>query len=100
MAVIGILLSLILLMVMAYRGFSVIVFAPIFAIAAAIFSGMAVMPTYTEVFLPNLGNYVKVYFPFFLLGAVFGKVMEQSGAAKSIAKFIVEKLGKSVLCYL
>lgn len=94
MAVIGILLSLILLMVMAYRGFSVIVFAPIFAIAAAIFSGMAVMPTYTEVFLPNLGNYVKVYFPFFLLGAVFGKVMEQSGAAKSIAKFIVEKLGK------
>ena len=94
MAVIGILLSLALLMFMAYRGFSVIVFAPIFAIAAAIFSGMAVMPTYTEIFLPNLGNYVKVYFPFFLLGAVFGKVMEQSGAAKSIAKFIVEKLGK------
>lgn len=94
MAVIGILLSLALLMIMAYRGFSVIVFAPIFAIAAAIFSGMAIMPTYTEIFLPNLGNYVKVYFPFFLLGAVFGKVMEQSGAAKSIAKFIVEKLGK------
>jgi H+/gluconate symporter-like permease len=94
MAVIGILLSLALLMFMAYRGFSVIVFAPIFAIAAAIFSGMAIMPTYTEIFLPNLGNYVKVYFPFFLLGAVFGKVMEQSGAAKSIAKFIVEKLGK------
>jgi len=94
MAVIGILLSLGLLMYMAYRGFSVIVFAPIFAIIAAVFSGMAIMPTYTEIFLPNLGNYVKVYFPFFLLGAVFGKVMEQSGAAKSIAKFIVEKLGK------
>lgn len=94
MAVIGILLSLGLLMFMAYKGFSVIFFAPIFAILAAIFSGMSIMPTYTEIFLPNLGNYVKVYFPFFLLGAVFGKVMEQSGAAKSIAKFIVEKLGK------
>ncbi|AWK52815.1 transporter [Clostridium beijerinckii] len=94
MAVVGILISLALLMFMAYKGFSVIIFAPIFAIAAAIFSGMAIMPTYTEIFLPNLGNYVKVYFPFFLLGAVFGKVMEQSGAAKSIAKYIVEKLGK------
>ncbi|AWI04199.1 GntP family permease [Clostridium drakei] len=94
MAVLGIVLSLVLLMFMAYKGYSVILFAPIFALLAAIFSGMAIMPTYTEIFLPNLGNYVKVYFPFFLLGAVFGKAMEQSGAAKSIAKTIVEKLGK------
>ena len=94
MAVLGILLSLALLMFMAYRGFSVIFFAPVFAILAAIFSGMAIMPTYTEIFLPNLANYVKVYFPFFLLGAVFGKVMEESGAAKAIAKAIVNKLGK------
>lgn len=94
MAVLGILLSLGLLMFMAYRGFSVIFFAPIFAILAAIFSGMAIMPTYTEIFLPNLAGYVKVYFPFFLLGAVFGKAMEESGAAKSIAKVIVQKLGK------
>ena len=94
MAVLGILLSLGLLMFMAYRGFSVIFFAPIFAILAAIFSGMAIMPTYTEIFLPNLANYVKVYFPFFLLGAVFGKVMEESGAAKAIARAIVQKLGK------
>jgi H+/gluconate symporter-like permease len=55
---------------------------------------MAIMPTFTEIFLPNLANYVKVYFPFFLLGAVFGKVMEESGAAKAIAKAIVQKLGK------
>ncbi|MDQ7093154.1 GntP family permease [Desulfosporosinus sp. PR] len=94
MAVLGIILSLGLLMFMAYRGFSVIFFAPIFAILAAIFSGMAIMPTYTEIFLPNLANYLKVYFPFFLLGAVFGKVMEESGAAKAIAKAIVQTLGK------
>lgn len=94
MAVLGILLSLGLLMFMAYRGFSVIFFAPVFAILAAIFSGMAIMPTYTEIFLPNLAGYVKVYFPFFLLGAVFGKAMEESGAAKAIAKVIVQKLGK------
>ncbi|MBE3555123.1 MAG: GntP family permease [Thermicanus sp.] len=95
MEVFGILLSLGLLMFLAYRGFSVIAFAPIFAILAALFSGMAIMPTYTEIFLPNLANYVKIYFPFFLLGAIFGKTMEESGAAKAIAKMIVEKLGKN-----
>lgn len=94
MAVIGIIVSLGLLIFMAYKGFSVIFFAPVFALLAALFSGMALLPTYTEIFLPNLGNYVKTYFPFFLLGAVFGKAMEESGAAKSIAKTIVEKLGK------
>lgn len=94
MAVIGIILSLGLLIFMAYKGFSVIFFAPVFALLAALFSGMALLPTYTEIFLPNLANYAKVYFPFFLLGAVFGKAMEQSGAAKSIARAIVGKLGK------
>ncbi|MCB2358421.1 GntP family permease [Clostridium estertheticum] len=94
LGVFGILLSLCLLMFMAYKGFSVIVFAPIFALLAALFSGMAILPTYTEIFLPNLGKYVTIYFPFFLLGAIFGKTMEQSGAAKAIAKAIVEKLGK------
>lgn len=91
--VIGILLALGFLIFMAYKGYSVIFFAPIFAILAAVFSGMSIMPTYTEIFLPNAANYIKVYFPFFLLGAVFGKVMEESGAAASIAKAIVSKLG-------
>ncbi|HEY5526181.1 MAG TPA: GntP family permease [Candidatus Anoxymicrobiaceae bacterium] len=93
MAVFGIILALFLLMFMAYRGFSVIFFAPVFAILAALFSGMALLPTYTEIFLPALANYVKVFFPFFLLGAIFGKVMEESGAAKAIARAIVSKLG-------
>ncbi|WP_446899102.1 GntP family permease [Clostridium sp. LBM24168] len=94
MGVIGIILALGLLIFMAYKGFSVIFFAPVFALVGALLSGMALLPTYTEIFLPNLGNYVKTYFPFFLLGAVFGKAMEESGAARSIAKSIVEKLGK------
>jgi len=93
MAILGIILALTLLMFMAYRGFSVIFFAPVFAVLAAVFSGMAVLPTYTEIFLPALANYVKIFFPFFLLGAIFGKVMEESGAARAIAKAIVSRLG-------
>ncbi len=80
-------------MVMAYRGFSVIFFAPVFALLAAAFSGLSVMPAYTELFLPSMANYVKAFFPFFLLGAVFGKSMEYSGAAEAIAGAVVKKLG-------
>lgn len=92
-AVIGLLLGLGFLMFMAYRGFSVIFFAPVFALMAAAFSGLSVMPAYTELFLPSMAGYVKTYFPFFLLGAVFGKSMEYSGAAEAIAGAVVKKLG-------
>lgn len=93
MGSLGIFFSLALLMFMAYRGYSVIFFAPIFALLAAALSGMSPLPTYTELFLPQMAGYVKTYFPFFLLGAVFGKVMEQSGAAQAIAHLITKKLG-------
>lgn len=94
MEVIGILLSLFLLMFVAYRGFSVILFAPILALLAASLQGMSVMPTYTELFMERAVGYVKSFFPVFLLGAVLGKVMEDTGMAKSIAHEIVTALGK------
>lgn len=94
MAVLGIFLALGLLIFLAYKGFSVVVMAPVCALVAVLLSGMSILPSYTEIFLPNLANYLKVYFPFFLLGAIFGKAMEESGAAKAIAKAIVNKLGK------
>jgi len=91
--VIGIFVSLALLMWIAYRGYSVIFFAPFLAVFAAVTAGYPVFPTYTEIFMPSLANYAKSYFPMFLLGAVFGKVMEESGAAKSIAHWITKSLG-------
>ncbi|MFZ5944135.1 MAG: GntP family permease [Bacillota bacterium] len=91
--VLGIILSLALLMFIAYRGYSVILFAPVCALLAAVTAGYPILGTYTEVFMPNAMNYAKSYFPVFLLGAVFGKVMEESGAAKSIAQWIIKKLG-------
>ena len=93
LGVIGILLSLILLTYIAYRGLSVILFAPVCALLAAFIGGWPLMPAYTEVFMPRGVIYVKNFFPVFLLGAVFGKVMEESGCARSIARFVAEKLG-------
>lgn len=97
--VIGIILSLILLMYLAYKGISVLILAPILACFAALLNGFAtgdihILATYTEVFMKSLGGYVMKYFPLFLLGAIFGKVMDDTGAAKSIANIICEKLGK------
>lgn len=94
MEVLSIFLSLGLLMLFAYRGFSVILFAPVFAILAAVMSGKAALPSYTQLFMPEAVNYVKLYFPMFMLGAVFGKVMEETGLAKSIALYLVHTLGK------
>ncbi|KYZ76978.1 transporter [Anaerosporomusa subterranea] len=90
----GILLSLFLLMFFAYRGFSVILFSPIFALLAATMSGLALMPAYTELFMAKAVVYVKTFFPIFMLGAVFGKVMEDTGLAKSISISIIKGLGQ------
>ena len=97
--VIGIIISLVLLMYLAYRGWSIILLAPILALFASAFTileggdfhGLAI---YTEDFMVSLAGYVKTYFPIFLLGAVFGRLLDASGAANSIAEFIGEKLGK------
>lgn len=97
--VIGIILSLGLLIYLAYRGWSIILLAPILALLASAFAlfeggsfhGIAI---YTEAFMSSLGNYVKAYFPIFMLGAIFGKLMDASGSADAIATFISEKAGK------
>ncbi|MCY6484423.1 GntP family permease [Clostridium aestuarii] len=95
--VIGVIVSLVLLMYLAYRGISVLVLAPVLAMFAALMSGGVsahVMATYTEIFMKAFAGYAKSYFPIFLLGAIFGKLMDDSGAAKAIAHAIANKLGK------
>lgn len=93
--VIGIIISLFLLMFIAYRGYSVIFWAPVLALLAALTAGYPLFASYTEIFMVKAMAYAKSYFPIFLLGAVFGKIMEETGAAKSIARWIMNTLGAS-----
>ena len=96
MGLLGIVISLILLMYLAYRGINVLILAPAMALLAVLMSGdLPILATYTQVFMQSLGGYVIVYFPLFLLGAIFGKIMADSGAARSIAEWIVARLGAS-----
>jgi H+/gluconate symporter-like permease len=88
--------ALFLLMFVAYRGFSVILFAPIAAMLAVLATDPSAVPTlFTSVFMERMVGFVKLYFPVFLLGAVFGKVIELSGFAQSIVAAIIGLVGKS-----
>ena len=94
MSIVGIVLALVLLMALAYRGVSVLLLGPLCALLAALFSpGTPIFASYTQVFMKALGGFVIAFFPLFLLGAVFGKMMEASGAAPAIAQGIVRRLG-------
>ena len=94
MGVVGIVLSLVLLMLLAYRGVSMIVLAPLVALLAACFDAEApLLASYTQVFMPALGRFIAAYFPLFLLGAIFGRLMEESGSSAAIANRVASLLG-------
>jgi H+/gluconate symporter-like permease len=85
---------MVILVLLAYRGFSVLVLAPAAAMIAVMFSGgESLLGYYTQIFMVKLGDFAVVYFPLFLLSAIFGKLMESSGSAKSIANYVSEKIG-------
>lgn len=94
--VLAIVVSLLLLMYFAYRGVSVIILAPVLAMFAVVFAGESsqIMGIYTQVFMQGAVGFIAKYFPIFLLGAIFGKLMQDSGSAKSIALTIIKVVGQ------
>lgn len=87
--------ALFLLMFAAYRGYSVILFAPICALlAVACTDPSYVLPMFSGIFMEKMVGFVKLYFPVFMLGAVFGKVIELSGFSKSIVSSIIQVVGR------
>jgi H+/gluconate symporter-like permease len=89
-----VLLALGLLIFVAYRGFSVILFAPLCALLAVCLTDPGhVLPFFSNVFMVKMVGFIKLYFPVFLLGAIFGKLVEVTGIAEKIAKIIVRFIG-------
>jgi H+/gluconate symporter-like permease len=88
------LLALGFLILVAYRGYSVILFAPVAALGAVLLTlPGAVLPAYTAIFMESLAAFVKNYFPVFMLGALFGKLIDISGFARAIAAAISRAAG-------
>ncbi len=95
LGVFAIILSLIALMYFAYRGVTVLILAPLLAMAAVLFAGeLPPLHALSNVFYPAAMSYVTKYFPVFLAGAIFGKLMGVTGAATAIADVISDKFGE------
>ena len=99
MGLLGILLGLGLLVGLAFRGWSVLGLAPLAALVAAAFSGEPLLAHWTQTFMGSAAGFFAQFFPLFLLGALFGKLMDDSGSVSAIAQFMTDKLGagRSVL---
>ncbi|SEO54483.1 H+/gluconate symporter [Duganella sp. CF517] len=91
-----VLAALCFLMLAAYRGYSVILFAPVAALGAVLLTDPgAVAPVFSGIFMDKMVGFIKLYFPVFLLGAVFGKLIELSGFSESIVVAAIRYIGRT-----
>lgn len=93
LGLVGMIASLGLLIWLAYRGWSVLLLAPLTAMLAAAVSGEPVLAHWTQTFMSAAARFLAQFFPLFLLGALFGKLMEDSGSVQAIADFMTRRFG-------
>ena len=94
MGLAGVLLGLALLVWLAFRGWSVLLLAPVAAMVAAGFAGEPLLAHWTQTFMGSAARFIAQFFPLFLLGALFGKLMEDSGSVTAIASRMTSWLGE------
>jgi H+/gluconate symporter-like permease len=94
MGLFGILVALGLLIWLAYRGWSILLLAPFAALLAVAFAREPLLASWTQIFMGGAASFLAQFFPLFLLGALFGKLMEDCGAVSAIAEFMRERLGE------
>jgi H+/gluconate symporter-like permease len=94
MGLLGVLLGLGLLIWLSFRGWSVLVLAPAAALVVAAAAGEPLLAHWTKTFMGAAGGFLAQFFPLFLLGALFGKLMDDSGSTAAIARVIAEQLGE------
>lgn len=98
MGLVGILLALALLMWFAYRGWSVLLLSPVAAAIAALIAGEPLLAHWTQTFMGGTARFVAQWFPLFLLGGIFGKLMDDTGSITSIARYLTESWAFSGRC--
>jgi H+/gluconate symporter-like permease len=94
MGLLGIALGLLLLLALAFRGWSVLLLAPAAALVAALFAGEPLLAHWTQTFMGGTAHFLAQFFPLFLLGALFGKLMDDSGSVTAIASYMTRRLGE------
>jgi len=94
MGLLGILVGLGLLIWLAFRGWSVLLLAPAAALVAAAFGREPLLANWTQIFMGSAARFLAQFFPIFLLGAIFGKLMEDSRSVSAVADFMTKRLGE------
>jgi H+/gluconate symporter-like permease len=94
MGLLGILVGLAMLVLFAFRGWSVLLLAPAAALVAAAFGREPLLANWTQVFMGSAARFLAQFFPIFLLGAVFGKLMDDSDSVSAVADFMTKTLGE------
>jgi H+/gluconate symporter-like permease len=94
MGLLGILVGLGFLIGLAFRGWSVLLLAPAAALIAAAFGGEPLLAQWTQTFMGSAARFLAQFFPPLLLGAVFGKLMDDSGSVLTVADFMTKRLGE------
>jgi H+/gluconate symporter-like permease len=93
LSLIGIFVGLVLLMFLAYRGHSIIWVAPVCAAVVALLGDLNILNSYLGDYMQGLSGYLLTWFPAFFLGAVYGKVMDMTGSARSLADALIKLIG-------
>jgi H+/gluconate symporter-like permease len=94
MGLLGILVGLGLLVWFAFRGWSVLLLAPAAGLLAAAFGGEPLLANWTQIFMGSAAGFLAQFFPIFLLGAIFGKLMDDSRSVSAVADFMTRSLGE------
>jgi H+/gluconate symporter-like permease len=97
LSMIGLIGGLTLLIVLTLRGMNLFISAPLCAVLVALCSNVALFQgevNFVSAYMNGFAGFVAAWFFMFLLGSLFGKFMEDTGAADSVAKFIIGKLGR------
>lgn len=97
LSMIGLVGGLVLLIVLTLRGMNLFISAPLCAVLVALCSGVPLFQgdvNFVSAYMGGFASFVAAWFFMFLLGSLFGKFMEDTGAADSVARWIISKLGK------
>ncbi|MBR4288877.1 MAG: GntP family permease [Clostridia bacterium] len=93
LSILGIVIGLVLLIFLAYKGHSIIWVAPVCAAIVALMGGLNVLDAYLGDYIDGVAGYIVLWFPAFFLGAIYGKIMDMTGSARSLANKIVSLIG-------
>ena len=94
LSLIGIFASLAFIIYLALRGVGIIIIAPAAVVVVALFSNMSPLAALSGPYMKGFVNYAGKFYLIFLAAAMFGKFMEDSGAARSIAEGLLKVVGR------